>query len=95
VVMVSSLTNEGALATFEALNLGAVDYVAKPGGTFLCPSRGSRTNWWPRYEAPRGQSRRAKDYPRRESLGGCRRNAKRQLKNLPYPDGPPQLPMVC
>ena len=33
VVMVSSLTNEGALATFEALNLGAVDYIAKPGGT--------------------------------------------------------------
>ena len=33
VVMVSSLTNEGALATFEALNLGAVDFVAKPGGT--------------------------------------------------------------
>ena len=27
VVMVSSLTNEGALATFEALNLGAVDFV--------------------------------------------------------------------
>lgn len=33
VVMVSSLTAEGALATFEALNLGAVDYIAKPGGT--------------------------------------------------------------
>jgi two-component system chemotaxis response regulator CheB len=33
VVMVSSLTNQGALATFEALNLGAVDYVAKPEGT--------------------------------------------------------------
>jgi two-component system chemotaxis response regulator CheB len=33
VVMVSSLTEEGALATFEALNLGAVDYMAKPGGT--------------------------------------------------------------
>jgi two-component system chemotaxis response regulator CheB len=33
VVMVSSLTEEGAIATFEALNLGAVDYVAKPGGT--------------------------------------------------------------
>ncbi|NJA89968.1 chemotaxis-specific protein-glutamate methyltransferase CheB [Rhodocyclus tenuis] len=33
VVMVSSLTDKGALATFEALNLGAVDYVAKPGGT--------------------------------------------------------------
>jgi two-component system, chemotaxis family, protein-glutamate methylesterase/glutaminase len=33
VLMVSSLTEQGALATFEALNLGAVDYVPKPGGT--------------------------------------------------------------
>lgn len=33
VIMVSSLTQEGALATFEALELGAFDYVAKPGGT--------------------------------------------------------------
>ena len=33
VVMVSSLTEQGALATLEALNLGAVDYIAKPGGT--------------------------------------------------------------
>lgn len=33
VVMLSSLTEKGALATFEALALGAVDYVAKPGGT--------------------------------------------------------------
>lgn len=33
VVMLSSLTEKGALATFEALNLGAVDYVPKPGGT--------------------------------------------------------------
>lgn len=33
VVMVSSLTERGALATFEALNLGAVDYIVKPGGT--------------------------------------------------------------
>jgi len=33
VVMVSSLTEKGALATFEALELGAMDYVAKPGGT--------------------------------------------------------------
>lgn len=32
-VMVSSLTKKGALATFEALALGAVDYIAKPGGT--------------------------------------------------------------
>jgi two-component system chemotaxis response regulator CheB len=33
VVMLSSLTEKGALTTFEALNLGAVDYCAKPGGT--------------------------------------------------------------
>ena len=33
VLMVSSLTAEGALATFEALELGAFDYVTKPSGT--------------------------------------------------------------
>jgi len=33
VVMVSSLTDEGAEATFEALALGAVDFVKKPSGT--------------------------------------------------------------
>ncbi len=33
VIMVSSLTAKSALATFEALHLGAVDYVTKPGGT--------------------------------------------------------------
>jgi len=33
VVMVSSLTEKGALATFEALALRAVDFVAKPAGT--------------------------------------------------------------
>ena len=33
VVMISSLTEKGALVTLEALELGAVDYVAKPGGT--------------------------------------------------------------
>jgi two-component system, chemotaxis family, protein-glutamate methylesterase/glutaminase len=33
VVMVSSLTEAGAEATFEALQLGAVDFIHKPGGT--------------------------------------------------------------
>jgi len=33
VVMVSSITEKGALATFEALEMGAVDFVTKPGGT--------------------------------------------------------------
>ncbi len=33
VVMLSSLTEKGALATFEAMALGALDFIAKPGGT--------------------------------------------------------------
>ncbi|MBO8129232.1 MAG: chemotaxis response regulator protein-glutamate methylesterase [Peptococcaceae bacterium] len=33
VVMLSSLTRKGALATFEALELGAVDFISKPDGT--------------------------------------------------------------
>jgi two-component system chemotaxis response regulator CheB len=33
VVMVSSITSEGAEATLQALRLGAVDFVEKPGGT--------------------------------------------------------------
>lgn len=33
VIMLSSLTEQGALASFESLALGAFDYVAKPGGT--------------------------------------------------------------
>jgi two-component system chemotaxis response regulator CheB len=33
VVMISSLATKSALATLEALNLGAVDYVLKPSGT--------------------------------------------------------------
>jgi len=33
VIMVSSLTTKGASTTLEALAMGAIDYVAKPGGT--------------------------------------------------------------
>src|SRR5580704_12185157 len=33
VVMISSLTEEGATATLEAIELGAIDFVAKPAGT--------------------------------------------------------------
>ena len=34
VVMISALTAEGAEATLEAISLGAVDFIAKPRGTF-------------------------------------------------------------
>ncbi len=33
VIMVSSLTQRGAMATYEALAMGAVDFIAKPDGT--------------------------------------------------------------
>lgn len=33
VLIISSITTEGALTTFEALELGAFDFVAKPSGT--------------------------------------------------------------
>lgn len=33
VIMVSSLTQEGEKTTYEALELGAVDFIGKPGGT--------------------------------------------------------------
>ncbi|MBQ1761556.1 MAG: response regulator, partial [Aquincola sp.] len=33
VIMLSSLTEQGARVTLEALALGAVDYIPKPGGT--------------------------------------------------------------
>lgn len=35
VIMVSSLTREGADATIQALMLGAVDFIAKPSGSIL------------------------------------------------------------
>jgi two-component system, chemotaxis family, protein-glutamate methylesterase/glutaminase len=34
VVMISTLTEEGAEATLEAIELGAIDFIAKPGGAF-------------------------------------------------------------
>ena len=41
VVMVSSLTEKGAEATYEALALGAVDYIPKPDGTVSLTLRNS------------------------------------------------------
>jgi two-component system chemotaxis response regulator CheB len=41
VVMVSSLTEKGAEVTYEALALGAVDYIAKPDGTISLSLRNS------------------------------------------------------
>jgi two-component system chemotaxis response regulator CheB len=43
VVMISSLTGQGAVSTLRALQLGAVDVVAKPaGGNEVCQLAGNR-----------------------------------------------------
>jgi len=77
VVMVSSLTAKGAQATFEALALGAVDFIAKPGGTISLSvddiaaqliqkvKAASRA----RMRAPSGATTRAAEAPARMALG--------------------------
>lgn len=70
VVMTSSLTQRGAVTTFEALELGAFDYVAKPDGTVssnleeIAAELITKLKWAVRSEsigkiARRGQSRDA------------------------------------
>jgi two-component system chemotaxis response regulator CheB len=63
VIMVSSLTAQGATATFEALALGAVDYIAKPGGTISLSIEDIRDQLLSKVKAaarsrPRGANRR-------------------------------------
>lgn len=67
VIMVSSLTEQGALATFEALALGAVDFITKPGGTIslsiddiqqqLLAKIAAALGAHPRHQAPGGATR--------------------------------------
>ena len=92
VVMVSSLTAKGAQATFEALALGAVDFIAKPGGTISLSvediagqliskvKAASRT----RLRAPSAATQRAAEAPERLALG---RSEPR--KPAPVPAQPP------
>jgi two-component system chemotaxis response regulator CheB len=77
VVMVSSLTEKGALATFEALALGAVDYICKPGGTIslnIDQIRGDivakvRTACGARVKQTRGLAGRIREQNRQASIG--------------------------
>ena len=93
VVMVSSLTNEGALATFEALNLGAVDYVSKPGGTIsLSIDRITEQLVAKVRSAARA---RLKSKGRPEWSGACRRSAGRRFKNFLRRKGLRWPPMAC
>ena len=62
VVMISALTEEGAEATLEAIELGAVDFVAKPARhRFRSRSTGCARSWSKRSARPPGAA------PRRRS----------------------------
>jgi two-component system chemotaxis response regulator CheB len=82
VVMVSSLTEKGALATFEALNLGAVDYVVKPGGTISLSIEAIR-------ESVVGKVRAAAKARLKPARPSARRNARPGLRLTRKPVAPP------
>ncbi|KAA5603815.1 chemotaxis-specific protein-glutamate methyltransferase CheB [Roseospira marina] len=75
VVMLSSLTTRGALATFEALELGAVDFVPKPDGTVSLRLAEVVPHLVAKVRAAAG-SRRART-PVRPRVGMVREQAKR------------------
>lgn len=70
VVMVSSLTERGAAATFEALELGAFDVVAKPGGTVSADLNAVAADLLSKVKAAAGVGTVS-----RIRRSGCRRNA--------------------
>jgi hypothetical protein len=71
----------GALATFEALNLGAVDYIAKPGGTISLSIDRSPRSWWQGARGCPGPAK-GKNLGRRRSPA-CRRSARKATRHFP------------
>ncbi|PKM76141.1 MAG: chemotaxis response regulator protein-glutamate methylesterase [Firmicutes bacterium HGW-Firmicutes-15] len=65
VVMVSSLTQEGAMTTFEALELGAFDFVGKPGGTVSSNMESVTTELIAKIKAAAGMKRGGRKAPER------------------------------
>ena len=95
VVMVSSLTEKGALATFEALNLGAVDYVAKPGGTISLSLEQVKDDLIAKVRAAvkarLGEARKVQPLPARKP-GGALRDRMRQERDAIQRDAQRSLP---
>ncbi len=87
VVMVSSLTEQGAQATFEALALGAVDYIAKPGGTISLTVEDIADTLISKVKA----ASRARLRPGR---GGVRSPSFESAAPAPAPKPPPRPPLA-
>ncbi|WP_025322990.1 chemotaxis-specific protein-glutamate methyltransferase CheB [Deferrisoma camini] len=88
VVMVSSLTEKGALATFEALELGAVDYLAKPDGTVSLQIKDQADELIRKVRAALGAKRR----PRRSSGERVHPPPERLRKPLAAPEPAERAP---
>jgi two-component system, chemotaxis family, protein-glutamate methylesterase/glutaminase len=81
VVMVSSLTEEGAAVTLRALDLGAVDFVAKPDGTVSLNIDRIRAELVGKVRAAaRARPRRA--HGLRERIGAQRRAAEHGARSI-------------
>ena len=70
VVVISSLTHEGALATFEALELGAVDFVSKSGTMSLDAEQLAEEIVYKVHSAVRAQMRRGRRERYQAQRGG-------------------------
>jgi chemotaxis response regulator CheB len=76
VVMVSSLTEKGALATFEALNLGPWITSPNRAARSPCPSARSARNWSARCARPPGAKLKGGSGPSAAWPSACARSAK-------------------
>jgi len=103
VVMVSSLTEKGALATFEALNLGAVDYITTPASRAGLPASRGSPNGCGRTARPRLPA----PWPSAAGQGGRDSSSSASPREVPgpsrtscpfcrrIPPGPSSSPSTC
>jgi len=101
-VMISSLTQEGAVSTFEALELGAVDYVPKPSGTISLDIRRQEAEIIAKVKAAasarlpgKGRARkgRRKARPVKRASGPSRGSGSRQVVAIGVSTGGPRTLM--
>ena len=89
-LMVSSLTQEGAMATFEALELGAVDFVAKPSGTVSLDIISQEEEIIAKVRAAAGARLRGRR-TRPDARPSARRNAPAKRAAAPVQTGQPTI----
>lgn len=82
-LVISSLTQEGAMTTFEALELGAVDFVAKPSGTISLDIQRQGLEIVAKVRAAAGAKLRGRRFrPARRAAGRPQKPAQQQTLDL-------------